>query len=322
MIFPFSFLLPLVLILSPLSTPGSGWSCLSGCVCEKRGEVNCSGRELHAVPKILDARILDPTVQVLLLGHNRMAFLPPGAFTFLPRLISLELQGNGLQRIHVQAFWRLGLLQTLDLSVNALQTLEPGTFQPLRALQILSLAGNRLIRLEPMWLGPLPLLQNLSLQDNLLSSMGSGVLDRLPALRILNLHGNPWVCDCTILFLCRWLRSQTHQVPGTESLLCVSPDRLTLRPVAALTEASFKYCAHPLTPWDLAVISVLGPFSFLVSLAGCFIVGSLLTAFRARRKKNRRIPRRPVKRPIPQTLDQDDPSKNPTTHFPTPSCSL
>ncbi|XP_072489251.1 leucine-rich repeat-containing protein 26 [Notamacropus eugenii] len=317
MTFSFSFfLLPLVLILSPSSTPGSPWNCPSECICRQDGQVNCSGRELHSVP-----RTLDPSVQVLLLDHNRMDFLPPGAFTFLPRLLSLELQDNGLQRIHVHAFWGLGVLKSLDLSANALQALEPGTFQPLQALHTLSLAGNRLMRLEPTWLGPLPLLQNLNLQDNLLSSMGSGVLDRLPALHGLNLHGNPWVCDCTISSLWLWLRSHKHLVPGAEALLCVSPDRLTLRPMAAITEASFNYCTHPLTTWDLVVITMLGSLSFLASLAGCFIFGSLVTAFQARRK-NRSVCYHQVKRSIPQTLGLDDPSKNTTTNFPTLSCSL
>ncbi|XP_043840811.1 leucine-rich repeat-containing protein 26 [Dromiciops gliroides] len=317
MAFSFSFfLLPLGLILSLPPTLGSGWSCPSQCVCGQDRLVNCSRRELHFVP-----RLLNPDMQVLLLGHNHLDFLPPGAFVLLPGLLSLEFQSNGLQTIHVQAFWGLGALQSLDLSANALQTLDPGTFRPLRALHSLSLAGNRLMRLEPMWLSPLLQLQNLSLQNNLLSSMDSGVLDRLPALRVLNLHGNPWVCDCTISSLCRWLRSHTHKVPGAESLMCVSSDRLTLRPMAALTEGSFNHCAHPLTPRELVVITVLGPLSFLASLAGCLIFGSLLTAFRARRQ-NCCVPCRRVKRPIPKTLGLDDPSKNSTTNFPTPSCPL
>ncbi|XP_051832837.1 leucine-rich repeat-containing protein 26-like isoform X1 [Antechinus flavipes] len=315
MTFSFSFFLLTLalLILSPPSTPSPGWSCLSECVCGQGGQVNCSGGELHFVP-----RILDPRVQVLLLGHNHIDFLSPGAFALLPRLLSLELQSNGLQRVHVQAFWGLRVLQSLDLSANALQALEPGTFRPLRALHTLSLAGNRLMRLEPMWLGPLPLLQNLNLQDNLLSSMGSGVLDRLPALHELNLHGNPWICDCTILSLCRWLRSHAHQILGAESLMCVSPDQQILKPLAALTEASFNYCTLPLTPWDLGIITMLGPLSFLASLAACFIFGSLLTAFRVRRK-NRHYP---VKRPIPQTVALGDPPENPTTNFPAPACFL
>ncbi|XP_044517139.1 leucine-rich repeat-containing protein 26 [Gracilinanus agilis] len=315
----FSFLLPVVLSLSLASIPG--WSCPPKCVCGRDRQVNCSRRELHSVPRILGLR-----VQVLLLGHNHIGSLPPGAFTLIPWLFSLELQDNGLQTVHVQAFWGLRDLRILDLSANALRVLEPGTFQPLRALNILSLAGNQLMKLEPMWLGSLPLLQNLSLQDNLLPNVGSGVLDGLPSLRELNLHGNPWVCDCSIHSLCRWLRSHTHQAPGTESLLCVTPDRLTLRPMAALTDASFNYCAHSMTPQDLVVISVLGPFSFLASLVGCLILGSLLTVFRARRRNCRNccdcVARCRVKRPIPQALDLYDPSENPTTNLPAPSCSL
>ncbi|XP_019496441.1 PREDICTED: uncharacterized protein LOC109381813 isoform X3 [Hipposideros armiger] len=82
-----------------------------------------------------------------------------------------------------------------------------------------------------------------------------------------------------------------------ETLLCVSPGRLTLSPLTAFSDAAFSHCVQPLAPRDLAVIYALGPVSFLISLATCLALGFVLTACRTRRRcctAARRPPRRPL----------------------------
>ena len=138
----------------------SAWYCPEACVCAPGGQANCSERALPAVPGGLNRR-----VRVLLLNHNRVHALPPGAFVDAGALLRLDLRENGLRWVHARAFWGLGALEQLDLSANQLEALLPGTFAPLRALRALSLAENRLARLEPAVLGALPLLRALSLQD-------------------------------------------------------------------------------------------------------------------------------------------------------------
>ncbi|XP_060464129.1 leucine-rich repeat-containing protein 26 [Panthera onca] len=283
-------MLLLLLLLSPWSvwaqlsaaatssgTPGTP-DCPEACACAPGGQANCSRRALPAVPAGLSRR-----VRALLLDHNRVRALPPGAFVGAGTLLRLDLRENGLRRVHARAFWSLGALQQLDLSANQLEALAPGTFSPLRALRSLSLAGNRLARLEPAALGALPLLYALSLQDNELPALAPGLLAGLPALRALRLRGNPWVCGCALRPLCSWLRRHPRPAPEAETLLCVLPGRLTLRPLTALTDAAFSHCAQRLAPRDLAVVYALGPVSFLASLAACLALGSVLTACRTRR---------------------------------------
>ncbi|KAF3820884.1 leucine-rich repeat-containing protein 26 [Mirounga leonina] len=252
--------------------------CPEACECAPGGLVNCSGRALPAVPADLSRR-----VRALLLDHNRVRALPPGAFVGAGTLLRLDLRENGLRWVHARAFRSLGALQRLDLSGNQLEALAPRTFSPLRALRSLSRAGNRLARLEPAALGALPLLHALSLQDNELSALAPGLLARLPALHALHLRGNPWTCGCALRPLCSWLRRHPRRAPETETLLCVLPGRQTLSPLTAFPDAAFSHCPQPLAPRDLAVVYVLGPISFLASLAACLALGSVLTACRTHR---------------------------------------
>ncbi|KAG5210921.1 hypothetical protein R6Z07F_003612 [Ovis aries] len=263
-------------------TPGA-LGCPEACVCAPGGQANCSGRALPAVPGGLNRR-----VRVLLLNHNRVHALPPGAFVDAGALLRLDLRENGLRWVHARAFWGLGALEQLDLSANQLEGLLPGTFAPLRALRALSLAENRLARLEPAALGALPLLRALSLQDNDLPALPSGLLAGLPALNTLRLRGNPWTCGCALRPLCAWLRGHPRHAPEAETLLCVSPGRLTLSPLTAFPDAAFSHCARPLAAQDLAVVYALGPVSFLASLAACLALGSAFTACGARHRRRRR----------------------------------
>ncbi|XP_004285074.2 leucine-rich repeat-containing protein 26 [Orcinus orca] len=272
---------------APAATPGAP-DCPEACACAPEGQANCSGRALPAVPGGLSQR-----VRALLLDHNRVRALPPGAFVGAGALLHLDLRENGLRWVHARAFWGLGALKQLDLSANQLEALVPGTFAPLRALCVLSLAGNRLARLEPAALGTLPLLSTLSLQDNELPALAPALLAGLPALSTLRLRGNPWACGCALRPLCTWLRRHPLPAPEAETLICVSPGRLTLSPLTAFPDAAFNHCARPLAARELAVVYALGPVSFLASLAACLALGSMLTACRARRRRAaaRRPPR-------------------------------
>lgn len=279
---------------------------------------------------------LSPRARDLLLDRNRVHTLPPGAFAGAGALLRLDLRENGLRRVHARAFWGLGALQQLDLGANQLDALAPGTFSALRALRNLSLAGNRLARLEPAALGALPLLRALSLRDNELPALAPGLLAGLPALRALRLRGNPWACGCALRPLCAWLRGHPPAAPGeppgararagrgpllsghcvtprpcpaeAETLLCVSPGRLTLSPLTALPDAAFSHCAQPLAPRDLVVIYALGPLSFLASLAACLALGLVVTACHGRRQRAAvRAPRRRPRGPSPRRAPSADP---------------
>lgn len=88
----------------------------------------------------------------------------------------------------------------------------------------------------------------------------------------------------------------------------MSPGRLTLSPLTAFPDAAFSHCAQPLAPRDLVVIYVLGPLSFLASLAACLALGLVVTACHARRQRAAaRAPRRRPQNPSPRGAPPADP---------------
>lgn len=103
----------------------------------------------------------------------------------------------------------------------------------------------------------------LHLQNNLLSSLPNGLLDDLTSLRTVFLHGNPWVCDCGILYLRAWLLRQPPSFKSHLAVNCSFPPDLRGRLVAYLSEEEvlescyYWYC-------DLALASQVSLLVFVV----------------------------------------------------------
>lgn len=71
----------------------------------------------------------------------------------------------------------------------------------------------------------------LQLHDNHLTALPTGLLDGMQALQLVTLHGNPWECDCAVLYLRGWLLKQNNvalirQVARTKSKCSESMLRL------------------------------------------------------------------------------------------------
>lgn len=50
----------------------------------------------------------------------------------------------------------------------------------------------------------------LHLHNNHLTALPTGLLDGMQALQLVTLHGNPWECDCAVLYLRGWLLKQNN----------------------------------------------------------------------------------------------------------------
>lgn len=103
----------------------------------------------------------------------------------------------------------------------------------------------------------------LHLHNNLLTSFPNGLLDDLTSLRSVSLHGNPWMCDCGILYLRSWLLRQPATLKSHLGVICSSPPSLRGRLAVYLTEQEvletcyYWYC-------DLALISQVCLLVFVV----------------------------------------------------------
>ncbi|XP_061880208.1 platelet glycoprotein Ib beta chain [Entelurus aequoreus] len=111
----------------------------------------------------------------------------------------------------------------------------------------------------------------LHLYNNLLTTLPNGLLDKHTSLRHVSLHGNPWTCDCGVLYLRGWLRRQP--VGGLSSHLgvnCSSPPSLRGRLVVYLTEEEVLDSCHY---WycDLALASQVCLFVFVLVQAALLV---------------------------------------------------
>ncbi|XP_048034432.1 glycoprotein IX (platelet) isoform X2 [Megalobrama amblycephala] len=79
----------------------------------------------------------------------------------------------------------------------------------------------------------------LLLQNNLLTTITPGHLDMLHNLQLANLSGNPFHCDCSILYFRQWLR---RNKAISVMPVCASPSELAQRPIDELTDADLSSC--------------------------------------------------------------------------------
>ena len=126
-------------------------------------------------------------------------------FKNIPGLIWLNLHNNLLydDTVHKQLHY-LKNLTHLDLSKNALHLLNASTYTSFaKTLRILNVASNRITSINET-----------SLPANLWNQLDS-----------IYLRGNPWTCDCGIVWFRRWLRNPSNhaRVNNTQKMyMCAS----------------------------------------------------------------------------------------------------
>lgn len=102
----------------------------------------------------------------------------------------------------------------------------------------------------------------LRLHNNHLTALPTGLLDGMQALQLVTLHGNPWECDCAVLYLRGWLIKQKNDAL-IRNVSCNSPSSLKGSLVAYLSEEEvLNSCNYWLC--DLALASQISLFVFIV----------------------------------------------------------
>ncbi|KAK5926284.1 hypothetical protein CgunFtcFv8_021868 [Champsocephalus gunnari] len=191
-------------------------------------------------------------LKVLKLQHNNIARLWKsanlgGPVLFLkhtPRLVTLQMDSNGLDEIPAEALRGLGNLRNLNLSSNLFNRLKDTIFDDLDSLRVLNLQKNLITAVRPeVFKTPLA---NLSLL----------VMDK-----------NPFDCTCeTMLWFVTWLNetNMTH-VPGLrDQYLCNTP---------------LAYFNRSIMEFDPLSCKDMTPFQTLYILSSTAVVMLMVTAF-------------------------------------------
>lgn len=185
-------------------------------------ELNLRGNKISA----LSAGIFPSNLKKLMLRGNALVQLSSVAFTGLHNLTHLDLSQNLLSSLPAELFHNLSSLEHLDLSENTLQELASTVFRGLLQISVIDLQKNNLTSLEADLFTDQGQMSRLNLARNRLENLPDGVFEPLDFECLLQLHGNPWLCDCDLMYLHEWLFLYGKTVADLSQVYCANPQRL------------------------------------------------------------------------------------------------
>nr|XP_056717769.1 toll-like receptor 7 [Euleptes europaea] len=161
------------------------------------------------------------------ISDNSLSYIPEKVFDGLPsQLQKLNLSNNKLKTFSWQKLQVLKNLKILDLSNNQLTSVPPELSNCSGTLQRLILRHNRIKKLTDNFLRGAFQLRHLDLSFNRIriirdSSFPQNVVNNLNQLL---LNGNPFKCDCDIVWLAWWMNRTNVTIPRLATdVTCAGP---------------------------------------------------------------------------------------------------
>jgi len=170
----------------------------------------------------------------LVLTGNALVRLSPGLFTNLGEVVELHIGGNLLEYLPASVFTGLTKMEKLFLLSNNLRDVHEKAFEGLPHLLWLALNNNLLTILPADVFLTCPKMERIQLDSNQFMFLHEGTLDSMQNLQYVNLIKNPWHCDCTILYLTRWINEHPDLIWDYQPK-CRGPGELGGKSVNAMT---------------------------------------------------------------------------------------
>ncbi|XP_046655877.1 leucine-rich repeat-containing G-protein coupled receptor 5-like isoform X1 [Daphnia pulicaria] len=161
--------------------------CPVDCVCKNSETVDCRGAGIRNISAI--SFLSNQRVTKLDLSHTDVTKIGPMAFQHMTFLEDLNLAGNSLNDIDIDAFHH-PRLKSLSLQKTNIKSVPTSLFSHLPSLQSIRLDSNDLSQLDPLLFTGLPSLRQLRLDVNRLSAVPQEALSRVTTLEVLNLSYN------------------------------------------------------------------------------------------------------------------------------------
>ncbi|XP_013386131.1 slit homolog 2 protein isoform X2 [Lingula anatina] len=211
-------------------------ACPTDCECDG-ATVDCSGRMLTAIPENLPLY----TVELILSSNDITRIQANDWLKNLPNLQKIDLRGNKIDNIEDGAFEGGDRVEELHMTENRLTHLNARMFSGLPALKTLMLRSNRITCINNQTFVNMPELHMLSLYENHIRCIQPGSFDKMPNIQTLNLLANPFVCNCHLGWLSKWLKEHTL---ATGNPRCATPPDFKDFPIQALRPQDFKCEEH------------------------------------------------------------------------------
>jgi Leucine-rich repeat (LRR) protein len=143
--------------------------------------------------------------------------VPVAALKRLAKLRQLDLRGNNISHVPEDMFIGFGqTLKMLSLQKNSISTLPNKIFEELHLLE---------------WL---------HLNENQMTQLPKDTFEQLfTNLKVLDVHGNPFVCDCNMLWFKEWVQKDRGKVlTYSDQTHCAEPFEHTHKPIAKVPSSA------------------------------------------------------------------------------------
>lgn len=251
-------------------------SCPTSCICKwKNGKqtVECNNKDLLIIPEGMDSgtQVLEfngnnlhalhdekflkmelINLQRIYLARCRIKTIDERTFKGLTNLVELDLSGNALDTVPTTTFFDCPSLMRLTLSNNPIKSLGKAAFNHLSFLTTLELSNCEISQVDERAFQGLGSLEWLYLNGNKLTSL-SGLDAIRKSLKGMELQNNPWVCDCHLINLHKWLLNV--KIALTVEPECDAPAKLARRIVKSVPEP------------DLACLPDVSPTTFYLEIS-------------------------------------------------------
>ncbi|XP_071054888.1 leucine-rich repeat-containing protein 15 [Onthophagus taurus] len=161
----------------------------------------------------LDENVFEhmPKLITLNLSTNRLQKINPKMLSYIPQLKKLDLSYNMIANLSLHTFENNVLLSNINLAGNTITVLNPTIFEHMSDLKMLDISNNALKIIWEPTIFKIPYLEVLNLADNRLEVITRKELEVTPNLKTLNVNNNSFNCSAELDDSIQWLKKKSVQ---------------------------------------------------------------------------------------------------------------